>query len=208
MLAAQAYYVYKKPQVSAAASFRLWLWMVYAAFMACSAVILIVCYAIVPVPSTSSISQLGWWAITWFPAVAFISIYANIHWHDALAVVPVPKPDAAAGPLAEGAEATLNSWVTNPIAALSGPVAEAVEDGTDDEAVMAAVPLPGAADADVEEGVPGACRSSNGTTSRHVSSNGSSGSSSHRAAGGDSGGSNVGVNVTRERRRHQWCERW
>jgi hypothetical protein len=205
MLAAQAYYVYKKPQVSAAAPFRLWLWLVYAAFMACAAVILIVCYAIVPVPSTTSISPLGWWAVTWFPAVAFIAIYANLHWHDALAVVPVSKPDAASGPLAEGAEATLNSWVTNPIAALAGPVAEAVEDSTEDEAVMAAVPLPGAADADVEEGRPGACKSSSGTTcSRRASSNGGSDCSSQQPTGG----ANVGIHMARERRRHQWRERW
>jgi hypothetical protein len=205
MLAAQTYYVYKKPQVSAAAPFRLWLWLVYAAFMACAAVILIVSYAIVPVPSTTSISALGWWAVTWFPAVAFIAMYANLHWHDALAVVPVSKPGAAAGPLAEGAEATLNSWVNNPIAALAGPVAEAVEDSTEDEAVMAAVPLPGAADADVEEGRPGTRKSSSGATcSRHASSNGSSDCSSQRATGGGSGG----ISMTRERSRHQWRKRW
>ncbi|WIA13835.1 hypothetical protein OEZ85_007379 [Tetradesmus obliquus] len=119
MLAAQAYYVYKKPQVSAMALFRLWLWMVYAAFMASAAVILIVCYAIVPVPSSVSISPVGWWAVTWFPPVAFIAIYAHLHWQDALAAMRARKPEAAAGPLAEGAEATLNSWVTNPIANLS-----------------------------------------------------------------------------------------
>jgi hypothetical protein len=203
MLAVQAYYVYKKPQVSAAAPFRLWLWMAYAAFMAAASVILIVCYAIVPVPSSVSISPLGWWAVTWFPAVAFIAIYANMHWQDALTAMRAPKPEAAAGPLAEGAEATLGSWVTNPIAQMSGPVAEAVEDEAD-EAVMAAVPLPDAADADVEAGPQGACKSSaGGTNSTAVSSGGSSDCSQQSAAA--SGNNSC---EAKQYRRQWWRERW
>lgn len=79
VVAAQAYYTYKKPQLSTAAPYRYWLWLRYAAHMSACAVFLVVCYAVVPQPSLHSISPAGWWAVSWLPPLALMAVYISLH---------------------------------------------------------------------------------------------------------------------------------
>jgi len=61
MLAGQAYYLYKKPQLSMPSAARYRLWFGYSCYMTLMGAILLVCYVLLPTPSSTALSPIGWW---------------------------------------------------------------------------------------------------------------------------------------------------
>lgn len=85
VLAAQAFSVYRKPKLSVNSALRQWLWLNHAVYMSVVALVLLICYGMLPMPSANSKSgTVGWWALLWFPSLALIVMHAEVHRQNAL----------------------------------------------------------------------------------------------------------------------------